>query len=137
MLIWGLIYKGCRKLVAAESLLGTLRQQGITSGTAEVHPLDLNSLSSVRQFAETILNKNIPIHILINNAGVLGQPFMMTGDDHESQFQTNYLSHFLLTILLQPALHQGGKPDSPSRVVNVSSVAHYGGRIDFENIDMR
>lgn len=64
-------------------------------------------------------------------------PFNITGDGYESQFQTNYLSHFLLTTLLEPALNQGGKPNSPSRVINVSSAAQYGGYIDFDNIDMK
>lgn len=130
-------FLGCRKPAAGESSIQSLRNQGIISGTAEALPLDLNSLSSVRQFAQTILNKNIPIDLLINNAGVMFQPYEVTMDGHESQFQTNYLSHFLLTTLLQPALHQGGKPNAPSRVINLSSAAQYGGHVDFENIDTK
>lgn len=132
-----ILISGCRRPSAGEATVEAIRNQGIHAGSAEALPLDLNSLSSVRQFAETILNKNIPIHRLINNAGVMFAPFQLTTDGYECQFQTNYLSHFLLTTLLQPALNLGGKPSSPSRVINVSSVAQYGGHVDFDNIDMK
>ncbi|ODM92422.1 Dehydrogenase/reductase SDR family member on chromosome X [Orchesella cincta] len=128
---------GCRKPSAGETLIQKLRDEGVSSGTAEALPLDLNSLNSVRDFAQCILNKNVPVHYLLNNAGVMFHPFQLTTDGIEAQFQTNYLSHFLLTNLLLPALNQGGQSDKPSRVINVSSAAQYGGQLDFNNIDMK
>ncbi|CAL8133619.1 unnamed protein product [Orchesella dallaii] len=128
---------GCRKPSAGELLIQKLREEGVTSGTAEVLPLDLNSFHSVREFSQCILNKNVPIHYLFNNAGVMFLPFELTTDGYDAQFQTNYLSHFFLTNLILPALNQGGQPDRPSRVINVSSAAQYGGQLDFNNIDMK
>ena len=61
-----------------------------------------------------------PLHLLINNAGVMNTPFEHTVDGYELQFGTNHLGHFLLTNLLVPALIAG----APSRVVNLSSGGH-------------
>lgn len=60
----------------------------------------------------------------------------ITVDGFESHFQVNFLSHFLLTNLLMPLLVIGGSPYRVSRVVNVTSIAHYGGKIDFEDLNM-
>lgn len=128
---------GCRKPSAGEELVQKLRNEGITSGSAEAMALDLNSLDSVKLFAQNVVNKNVPVHLLINNAGVMFLPFQLTSDGFDSQFQTNYLSHFYLSVLLTPALNRGGKPEFPSRVINVSSAAQYGGQIDFNNLDMK
>ena len=60
-------------------------------------------------------------HILLNNAGVMANPFSLTVDGLESQFATNHLGHFLLTKLLMPTL----EASAPSRVVTVSSAAAF------------
>jgi len=67
----------------------------------------------------------------------MNAPYKVTEDGNESQFQVNYLSHFLLTNLLLPKLIATGKPDKPTRIVNVSSCALYGGFVNFEDPNAR
>lgn len=94
-------------------------------------PLDLSSFASVRQFVEDIKTSEQYIHILINNAGVGASPKWKTEDGFEMQFGVNHLGHFLLTLLLLDKI----KDSAPSRIINVSSVAHVLGRIDFDDIN--
>jgi retinol dehydrogenase-12 len=82
-------------------------------------PLDLASLASVRACAQMFTQLNLPLHLLINNAGVAGLRGL-TQDGFEMTFGINHLGHFLLTQLLLPNLQSSG----PSRVVTVSSRAH-------------
>jgi len=93
--------------------------------------LDLSSLESVRKFATSFEEKNIPLHILINNAGVMACPQSKTVDGFEMQIGVNHFGHFLLSTLLLPSLKRG----TPSRVVNVSSMGHKLGTIDFDDIN--
>jgi NAD(P)-dependent dehydrogenase (short-subunit alcohol dehydrogenase family) len=93
--------------------------------------LDLASLASIRAFAEIMVENGRPVDLLINNAGVMDLPTRrLTEDGFELQFGTNHLSHFALTALLLPLLRKAQAP----RVVNVSSLAHRGGKIDFSNL---
>lgn len=98
--------------------------------------LDVESLSSVRAAAKTILtsSKN-QVNILINNAGIMGIPKLeLTADGHEKLFATNYLGHFLLFQLLKQALLNSSTPEFQSRVVNVSSSCQRAGDLsDREN----
>jgi len=94
------------------------------SGETEVRPLDLASLSSVREFAAAW---NGDIELLINNAGVMAPPLSRTVDGFELQFGTNHLGHFALTNLLLD--HVKG------RVVTVSSTGHRMGSIDFDDLN--
>jgi len=93
--------------------------------------LDLASLSSVAECAEQIAGKHAAIDVLINNAGVMAPPRRLTtSDGFELQLGTNYLGHFALTAHLLPLLRRGRGP----RVVNVSSNAHRGGKIRFDDL---
>jgi NAD(P)-dependent dehydrogenase (short-subunit alcohol dehydrogenase family) len=93
--------------------------------------LDLASLASVRAFAAKMVANGRPLDLLINNAGVMDLPTRrITEDGFELQFGTNHLSHFALTGVLLPVLRKAEAP----RVVNVSSIAHRGGKIDFANL---
>jgi NAD(P)-dependent dehydrogenase (short-subunit alcohol dehydrogenase family) len=93
--------------------------------------LNLASLASVRAFAAKMVARGQPLDLLINNAGVMDLPSRrLTEDGFEMQFGTNHLSHFALTGLLLPLLMRAPAP----RVVNVSSLAHRGGKIDFDNL---
>lgn len=79
--------------------------------------MDLSSFQSVRDFAEDINKNENRLDILVNNEGVLGLEDEKSKDGHLTLMQTNYYSHFILTLLLINLL----KKSSPSRVVNVSS----------------
>jgi NAD(P)-dependent dehydrogenase (short-subunit alcohol dehydrogenase family) len=106
---------------------------------AELAILDLASLSAVREFAQKELDAQRPIHILVNNAGVMAPPKRLeTTDGFELQFGTNVLGHFALTALLMPALEQAAtaSPDRP-RVVTIASIAHQQGQIDFNDLQSR
>ncbi|KAJ3063607.1 hypothetical protein HDU98_000581 [Podochytrium sp. JEL0797] len=97
---------------------------------------DLMDLVSVEQAAATFLAKNLPLHILVNNAGVMDCPFSLSKQGIESQFATNHFAHVVLTAKLLPALEKA----QPSRVVVLSSMSHSAnlpsnGGIVFEKVD--
>ena len=96
-------------------------------GSYEALELDTSSLESVRQFANKVLAKNVPIHVLLNNAGIMFGPRKDSKDGFEGQLATNHLGHFLLTHLLFPRLKEAGSRNEYARIVNVSSAAHFGG----------
>ncbi|XP_071454886.1 retinol dehydrogenase 13-like isoform X2 [Hetaerina americana] len=98
----------------------------------EVYQLDLNSLESVREFSDKILNAEPKIHLLINNAGVMACPRGQTKEGHELQLGVNHLGHFLLTCLLLNRICE--TPEA--RIVNVSSMAHKWGDFDFDDMNM-
>lgn len=102
--------------------------------------LDLAALASVRAFAKAYLadgkgwfsSAPRPLHILINNAGIMVTPQSYTVDGFESQFGTNHLGHFLLSELLMPALLREG-----GRVVSLTSIGHRRSDVDFADIHFR
>jgi NAD(P)-dependent dehydrogenase (short-subunit alcohol dehydrogenase family) len=98
----------------------------------EVRVLDVADLESVRRFAEEFLSENKPLDLLINNAGVMAIPQRRTTPQgFEMQFGTNHLGHFALTGRLLPALLS--QPNS--RVVTVASIAHKGGKLNFDDLN--
>jgi NAD(P)-dependent dehydrogenase (short-subunit alcohol dehydrogenase family) len=98
--------------------------------------LDLSSLKSVRAFAERWGAR--PLHILINNAGVMACPQGYTEDGLEMQIGTNHFGHYLLSVLLAPALEAGAKAaGKPSRVVSLSSIGHRRSPVNFEDPHFR
>ncbi|XP_053772995.1 polyprenol dehydrogenase [Desmodus rotundus] len=98
---------------------------------------DLASLESVREFAHEFKEKKIPLHVLVNNAGVMMVPQRKTVDGFEEHFGLNYLGHFLLTNLLLDTLQESGCPGRSARVVTVSSATHYVGELDLGNLQSR
>jgi len=115
------VIMGCRSMDKAEAAANEIRAE-VPTGDIVVMKLDIGSLKSVREFAEKFNNLKIPLHILLNNAGVMNTPVdSKTDDGHEMQFGTNHLGHFLLTNLLWPSL-KAAAPNA--RVVNVASAGH-------------
>ena len=98
-------------------------------GTAELLALDLGNLASVRAAAKAFLDRDEPLHVLVNNAGLAGSRGI-TKDGFELVFGTNHLGPFLFTKLLLPRL-RASAAGGGARIVNVSSKAHY----DAEGID--
>jgi len=101
------------------------------SAKVELMQLDLADLESVRAFANGIQSRFDRLDLLINNAGVMIPPYGKTKDGFELQFGSNHLGHFALTGMLLPLL----KNTPGSRVVTLSSIAHRGASIDFNNLD--
>lgn len=89
-------------------------------------PLDLCSLDSVREFAKGFLAEEQRLDVLVNNAGMVYRKYKETKDGLEMQMSANHLGHFLLTNLLLDLL----KKTAPSRIINISSLAHFFGKID-------
>ncbi|XP_042613366.1 dehydrogenase/reductase SDR family member on chromosome X isoform X2 [Cyprinus carpio] len=112
-------------------------QEELNQGKVEFMYLDLASLTSVRQFVQRYKAKGLPLHILVNNAGVMLVPERRTEDGFELHFGLNYLGHFLLTVLLLDVLKKSGKPGKFSRIIIMSSASHYGGRLTLDDLQGR
>ncbi|QPF92567.1 SDR family oxidoreductase [Bradyrhizobium commune] len=96
--------------------------------------LDLSSLSSVADFAGRFAAGNEQLDLLINNAGVMALPKrQQTEDGFEMQLGTNYIGHYALTARLLPQLRRA----RAARVVNLSSLAHRSGAINFDDLQSR
>ncbi len=131
----GLAEKGARVVLAcrsrskADAAAEAIRARA-PQAELDFVPLDLSSLDSVREAAETLRARHDKIDLLINNAGVMALPYRQTADGFEMQFGTNHLGHFALTgLLLDRTLAAPG-----SRIVHVSSNAHKFGRIRFDDL---
>ncbi|WP_158918348.1 SDR family oxidoreductase [Caulobacter sp. S45] len=115
--------KGAASLARIEAL--------VPAADIRFEPLDLASLASVKAFGERMLGRRDSLDVLINNAGVMTPPKReTTSDGFELQFGVNYLGHFALTAHLLPLLRKGRDP----RVVNLSSLAHRSGTIQFDDL---
>lgn len=95
----------------------------------EIEKLDLIDPQSVDTFAERFLAAGRPLHLLINNAGIMFVPLRRDAAGNESQLATNYLSVFRLTARLWPALKQA----NGARVLNVSSLGHHFAPFNFDD----
>lgn len=122
----------CRNVEKAEEAAEEIRKA--TEGEVVVHKLDLASLASVRECAEQLGNSLEKIDILINNAGIMACPEMRTTEGFEMQIGTNHFGHFLLTNLLMPQLK---KAAPTARIVNVSSLAHTRGQMQWDDINWK
>lgn len=117
-----------RNVAKGETVAESIR--AATGRRPDVVELHLDSLPSVRSCAAGWLAGHGALNLLINNAGVMACPLERVGEGWERQFATNHLGHFLLTMLLLPALRDG----APARIVNLSSGAHRFGGVNFDDI---
>lgn len=101
----------------------------------EIEAIDMMNPATIETFAAKFLASGRPLHILINNAGIMWVPLQRDGRGIESQLATNYVGQFHLTARLWPALKQA----NGARVVNVSSLGHHMAPFDFNdpNFDKR
>jgi NAD(P)-dependent dehydrogenase (short-subunit alcohol dehydrogenase family) len=122
----------CRDPERARRAYDTL-ENDLDRSSLEILPLDLSDLGSVRGAAERFLAENARLDLLINNAGVMGTPYLQSPDGFELQMATNHLGHFALTGLLLDRLLVSGR----SRVVTVSSLMHRIGHINLDDVGCR
>ena len=108
----------CRSEAKGRAAVEAIRAE-VGSETVEFLQLDLSDLASVKRASEEFLSKGIPLHLLINNAGLAGSRGQ-TKQGFEIQFGVNHLGPFLFTQLLLPALEEAGS----ARIVNVASRGH-------------
>jgi NAD(P)-dependent dehydrogenase (short-subunit alcohol dehydrogenase family) len=92
--------------------------------------LDLADLSSVKKFVDDYKSKFDRLDVLINNAGVMMPPYGKTANGFELQMGTNHFGHFALTLQLLDVIEK----TEDARIVNISSMAHNYGNIDFEDL---
>lgn len=118
---------GARLVVGVRDVEAAKRALSSIEGNIEVAKLDLADLDSVRAFASAWQGQ--PLHLLINNAGIMNVPLARTREGIESHLGVNHLGHFLLTDLLADALRRG----APSRVVTLSSSAHRLSPFEFDD----
>jgi NAD(P)-dependent dehydrogenase (short-subunit alcohol dehydrogenase family) len=113
----------------AEQVTGEIRA---ASGNQNVDWLlaDLSAQQEVRRLAGEFMSKYPHLHVLLNNAGGTFTTRQVSVDGIEMTFALNHLAYFLLTNLLLDTI----KASAPARIINVSSDAHSGGKIDFENL---
>jgi NAD(P)-dependent dehydrogenase (short-subunit alcohol dehydrogenase family) len=129
---------GARVVLAARDsgradAAATALREKTSAGTIEVGLVDLGSLVSGRKFVAGFLASGRPLHILINNAGIMAGPLEYTPEGFESQFGTNHIGHFVLATGLLPALRAAGG----ARVVSLSSIGHRLGDVDFADLNYR
>ncbi|KAI8841342.1 hypothetical protein BC829DRAFT_376598 [Chytridium lagenaria] len=107
-----------------EASAGTAKRQPKAKGKITVMKVNLASLASIRDFCKRYNETGLPIHVLLNNAGVYGfQRLTLSEDGIEMNFAVNFLAMFYLTMLLLPVLERTAET-SDVRVVNVSSKIH-------------
>ncbi|CAN6179610.1 unnamed protein product [Urochloa humidicola] len=113
-----------RSLKAAEDARARVRAE-CPGADVVVLPLDLSSLASVRRFVASFLDLDLPLNLLINNAGKYADRFAVSEDGVEMTFATNYLGHFLLTrLLLEKMAETARETGVEGRIINVSSTIH-------------
>ena len=119
-----------RNLGKGEAAMAQIRVT-TPSANVSVRLLDLSSLSSVAALGQTLSDEGLPIHILINNAGVMTPPQRQTtADGYELQFGTNHLGHFALVTQLLPLLRAGH-----ARVTSQISIAANQGAINWDDLN--
>ena len=126
--------RGAHVIGLARSFEKATKACADTEGVTTPLACELSDLDSVRECADEILAMNIPIDVVICNAGIMALPELTLKDGLELQFLTNHMGHFLLVYLLQDKLKQAEE----GRIVMLSSMGHQmtvKGGIDFDNLD--
>jgi len=116
-----------RDAAKGEDLAASVRSRG---GEAHVLRGDLSSQAEIRRLAAEFLAVQRPLHVLLNNAGVVNLQPKRTVDGIEEVFAVNHLAYFLLTHLLLDRL----KESAPARIINVASEAHKLSPIQFDDL---
>ena len=123
-----LLSAGAKVVVPARDLSKAKSALAAMPG-AIVETLDLMDPVSIDAFANGFVGSGQVLHILVNNAGIMANPLTRDARGYESQFATNHLGHFQLTVRLWPALQRA----KGARVVSLSSVGHRRAKVNFED----
>ncbi len=91
---------------------------------------DLSLLSEAKRAADEVLARDLPIHILVNNAGLVNRRRILTSEGLEQTMAVNYFAPFAMTLKLLPALRRAGR----ARIVNVTSNSYAIARLDFDDL---
>lgn len=124
--------QGANLIIACRSEENGLEAQNKLGGNCKYLNLDLTSFRSIESFCKSVASNYPKVDVLVNNAGVMCLPFTKTSEGLELTFGVNYIGYYLLTNKLMPLI----KHVKNSRVVNISSIAHYRVKtIDWENLN--
>ncbi|MGH8428040.1 MAG: SDR family oxidoreductase [Gammaproteobacteria bacterium] len=118
-----------RNPAKTEAVLTEVKRRS-RSDAVEAMLCDFSSQASIRSFSAEFRAHHSRLDVLVNNAGTVKNKHTLTKDGIETTFAVNHLGPFLLTNLLLDLL----KASAPARIVNVSSVAHYDGTLDFDDL---
>lgn len=121
----------CRNRERAEEALETLKIES-KSDRFELYLADLANQNSVREMVREFKKSHSRLDVLINNAGLMMTKRHLTPEGNEMTLAINHLGHFLLTNLLLDLL----LASAPSRIINVSSVAHKFANLDLDNLNL-
>lgn len=115
------------------------------SAAVEAAPVDVSSLASVRAFVDVWKKRGQPLHVLVNNAGIMtgpGEPMHKSPEGYEATFATNHLGSALLALSLLDELKKSSSPATPSRLINIGSRSIFGfpgmggpAQFDFDNVN--
>jgi len=117
---------GARVIVPARDVA---KAKAAVGKLATVEPMELTDPASIATFADRFLATGTPLDLLINNAGIMANPLTRVARNIESQFATNHVGHFELTVRLWPALKKAQAP----RLISLSSVGHRRSPVDFDD----
>ncbi|MBI2060981.1 MAG: SDR family oxidoreductase [Nitrospirae bacterium] len=121
----------CRSRERGGEALDTIRKE-TGSKSVELMIADFSSQTSIRTFAGEFVKRHPRLDVLINNAGIIAGPRVVTPEGLEYTFALNHIGYFLTTALLLPHL----KKSAPARIINVASEGHRMGRIRFDDLQM-
>lgn len=119
----------CRTQAKCEDAKAAILQ-AVADAELDTFAADLSSQAEIRRVAQEIKQTYPKLDVLLNNAGIVENERKLSVDGIEMTFAVNHLAYFLLTNLLLEHL----KAAAPSRIVNVSSAAHFGARMDFDDL---
>ncbi|EOO03015.1 putative short chain dehydrogenase protein [Phaeoacremonium minimum UCRPA7] len=136
------VYMGVRATDKGAAAIANIKKTYPSAKNIDLLQMDLMDLTSVVAAARRFLTLETALHGLVNNAGIMATPFEITKDGHEAQWQTNYLSHWVLTEQLLPLMLRTAKTLSPGsvRIVNLTSSGHLGapkGGINFNDLSLK
>lgn len=125
------VFLGCRSEARASAAIDDIRAE-VPDADVVFHPLDLGSVASATASAQAFLELGEPLHMLVNNAGLVARG--LSPDGFEATFAVNHIGHSALTLALLDRVVES----APARVVTVASRGHYRARhIDFEALRRR
>ncbi|TRX90670.1 hypothetical protein FHL15_008445 [Xylaria flabelliformis] len=135
------VYMCARSLNKGTDAIANIKKMH-PSANIDLLQMDLMDLTSVVAAAKHFLTLETALHGLVNNAGIMATPFEMTTDGYEAQWQTNYLSHWVLTEHLLPLMLRTAKtlPPGSVRLVNITSSGHLSaptGGINFKDLSLK
>ncbi|KAG0367499.1 hypothetical protein BGX24_003201 [Mortierella sp. AD032] len=125
-----------RALAAIERAKKEIKEKYPQAATPKLEflELDLNDMNKCKQASKEFLDKDLPLHLLVNNSGIIMTPFALSANSIEQQFAVNHMGHFIFTMALLDRI----KESQSSRIVILSSFAHEGstkGGIDFDTLN--